>query len=289
MKTNQRERERDTRKALFYAESDADMFDAAPDLNTPLYSLLQETITKLLSDHIDRYISKNVVFNFLDLGSGTGAECLPILEKYPNSRVVALDVCQPMHDQLRKNAETVLGTTDIDSRIKFLTCDMADEEASAEAVIANLETWTGEKSFDFIISSMAIHHLTTIEKRVVYDRVGKMLVPGGLFVNVDLFSYDTPELAELAQKFGVEWIKKQFSTPDRDLQTQLAKLGDRAQSIGQRWVDHYLNYNSPSPIHSNSSTHSAVDHQAAMLIEAGFTQIEVPFRFWEVGILWAIR
>ena len=41
------------------------------------------------------------------------------------------------------------------------------------------------KTYDFITSSLAIHHLTMKEKKALFRKIYQHLCPGGYFVNID--------------------------------------------------------------------------------------------------------
>jgi hypothetical protein len=142
-----------------------------------------------------------------------------------------------------------------------------------------------------VISSLALHHLTTSEKRLVTGRVADVLATGGLYLNADVFSYASPTMAKAANDFGIEWIRTNFSNPPPELKPLKDALGDQAGPMGDAWIDHYINFNLPDPVDSlcHSPESGGNGDQAQMLVEAGFSEVAVPFRFWEIGILWALR
>lgn len=280
------------RRAFFYAEAQAASYDVAADLNTPLFSLLQRTLFDLVANHLELVAGgRDQPFVVLDIGSGTGAESLPILKAYPNSRIVAFDLCEPMHETFRAKAVDELGEDAVARRCLFVTGDIAEPAGSPDALLSHIGKWGGSSRYDIVISSLALHHLTTPEKRLVTGRVAEVLAPGGLYLNADIFSYASPTMAKAANDFGIEWIRTNFSNPPADLKPLKDALGDHAGPMGDAWIDHYINFNLPDPVDSlcDASGSSPSGDQAQMLVEAGFAEVAVPFRFWEIGILWALR
>jgi tRNA (cmo5U34)-methyltransferase len=61
-------------------------------------------------------------------------------------------------------------------------------------------------SFDFILSSLAIHHLDREQKEALFEYVFSRLKPGGMFVNVDVVRAPTAPLEEMYLALWEEWI-----------------------------------------------------------------------------------
>jgi len=110
------------------------------------------------------------VGNFLDLGCGDGVLGDAILTKYPESRGVFLDISQPMLQNARKR----LGSN---KKLEFIIQDFGNSK------------WVGSvKSnapFDVVVSGLAIHHQPDARKKGIYKEIYELLVPGGLFLNLE--------------------------------------------------------------------------------------------------------
>lgn len=278
-------------RTSFYAESDPYLYGGATELDTPLYGLMHETMFELVRQHLHASgkAEDGRAFAFLDIGSGKGAESIPILSEYSNSYVVALDRNAPVHDIFLKRAKAVLGKRAATNRCKQITGDIASPGGS-RSLLQPLEEWGIGASFDLIVTTLTLHHLTTAQKRRAYKRIASVLAPGGLFINADLFTYTAPTMARMSNEFSVAWIRKQFTNPDPNLRVIRDALGNRASAMMNAWIEHCANHNIPDPIESWSHCRSdQTGGQAQMLLDAGFAEVACPFRYWSIGILWAKR
>jgi SAM-dependent methyltransferase len=90
--------------------------------------------------------------------------------------------------------------------------------------------------FDVVMSSFAIHHVTHERKRSLYGEVFDMLVPGGLFCNLE-------HVASPSERLHHEFLKSMHIAPENDdpsnklldMETQLQWL----REIGFTDVDCY--------------------------------------------------
>ena len=99
----------------------------------------------------------------LDLGAGTGLELIPLVQRFPDVRITAVDISEDMLIQLRARPFA--------DRITVLSGDF-------------FETAFGS-DYDAMISTSALHHFTPEDKVRLYRRVYDALRPGGLFLNAD--------------------------------------------------------------------------------------------------------
>jgi len=102
----------------------------------------------------------------LDLGCGTGLELGFIFEKAPNCRVTAVDLSHEMLVQLSE---------------KY--ADKADQISLVQGSF--LELPIEPERWDYIVSVMAMHHLTPEEKLSLYRKIRQGLKPGGLYIEGD--------------------------------------------------------------------------------------------------------
>ena len=61
-------------------------------------------------------------------------------------------------------------------------------------------------NYDFIASSLAIHHLTMKEKKALFRKIYQHLCPGGYFVNIDCVLAPSETLEQVYMSMWKEWI-----------------------------------------------------------------------------------
>jgi SAM-dependent methyltransferase len=274
------------KKMFFYAEDDVAFFDDDADLNTPRYSDLHQFTFDLASSMISslKPTSPEAQLIFVDIGSGTGATSLRILSAFPSSRMIAVDLCSPMHDVLRRKAISLLGPEEAASRIRYVTGDIASVETTFPAIGNAAYELSGSKSISFVVSALTLHHLSVEEKREVYQNIKLNLAPKGFFLNADLYGYHSLSAHELAQKHTLDWIRKQHDPNTTSFPEALARLGGEAAEVGAKWVEHCERYNVLLPVEP-ASRHDPVPGDFDLLQEAGFVRVYWPYRFWQTALV----
>jgi len=132
----------------------------------------------------------NQTIQALDLGVGTGFFAQKFLEKFPKAHVVALDGAASMIDL----AKARLGS--LASSVSFVVADFRDIGTAISK----------EKSFDVVLSSFALHHLSESEKLECLKWIKSHLKPGGWLLNADNIIAETEEAETRFQKLRVEGI-----------------------------------------------------------------------------------
>lgn len=153
----------------------------------------------------------------LDLGSGDGRLLALVKLARPEAEAVALDFSDTMLERLRE---------------RFAA------DASVRVVAHNLDQplpdSLGLGTFDAIVSSFAIHHLTHDRKRELYAEVFRLLRPRGVFLNLEHVASATPALHEqFLATLGVRPADEDPSNKLLDVEPQLAWL----RAIGFEDVD----------------------------------------------------
>ena len=148
----------------------------------------------------------------LDLGSGGGRLLSLVRACRPNAQFVALDFSPAM--------------------LETLSAQFAGDPSIA-IVAHDLEKTLPELGrFDAVVSSFAIHHVPHARKRSLYSEIFKILVPGGVFCNLEHVASATPALHRSFLK-AIACDEEDPSNKLLGLETQLAWL----REIGFAEVD----------------------------------------------------
>ena len=153
-------------------------------------AFLQREIANRLFERLD-YIKLNPA-RTLDLGSGTGYATRKLRERYPDSKIVSLDLAPPML-QFARNAlaHTLPQTPVLASLFKAFARKITPQYVCADAESLPL---AGD-SIDLVLSSLT---LQWCDPERVAKEVARILKPNGLFM-FTTFGPDT--LKELRQSF----------------------------------------------------------------------------------------
>lgn len=119
----------------------------------------------------------------------------------------------------------ILGETlkRLDGRIQLSAWD--GSRVMLKAAKARLHSWPDVKyrqihfsellecnlkpSFDFVVSSFAIHHASHDEKRALFAQIHQILKPGGFFVNLDTVRSDHALYDRFYDEIWRTWLRKQ--------------------------------------------------------------------------------
>jgi tRNA (cmo5U34)-methyltransferase len=138
----------------------------------------------------------------LDLGSGDGRLLALVKLNCPQAEAVAVDFSPAMLEAAR---------------------DRFAADRSLTVVQHNLDhPLPPLGSFDAVISSFAIHHLTHERKRAVYAEIFGVLIPGGVLCNLEHVASKTPQLhQDFLETLGVTPETEDPSNQILDVETQL--------------------------------------------------------------------
>jgi tRNA (cmo5U34)-methyltransferase len=150
----------------------------------------------------------------LDLGTGAGRMLGLVKSLLPEAEVVGLDFSPAMIEQFQNAFAD-------HKRVRVIHHDMQDP-------LPDLG------SFDAVVSSFAIHHLTHERKRSLYAEVFEVLRRGGVFCNFEHVSSSSERLhLEFLDKPGLRPDQEDAENKLLDLETQLRWL----REIGFTEVD----------------------------------------------------
>lgn len=122
----------------------------------------------------------------LDIGSGHGVIAAALLDQFPSSSAVGLDISEPMMEVGRERM------AQYGARFHYHVGDFADGELPADLV----------GPFDIVVSSRAIHHLPSENKGRLYQEIFGLLAPEGCFFNLDIVGPRDDYLKEIYRQAG---------------------------------------------------------------------------------------
>ncbi|MGW0020957.1 class I SAM-dependent methyltransferase [Rhodococcus sp. NPDC003382] len=117
-------------------------------------------------------------FTALDLACGPGSLTARILDRFPQSRIVAVDY-DPMLLALAR--DYLAGYAD---RVRFVDADLTDPHWT-DLVAAQLDT-----APHAVVSTTALHWLRPEQLIGLYTQIRSVLAPDGIFLNGDHFRFD---------------------------------------------------------------------------------------------------
>ena len=186
----------------------ADNYDRARRKLVPCFDDFYSTALELLP------FKAEDKFEVLDLGAGTGILSGMIAEEFPKSRLTLFDVTPEML-MIAKARLKPLG-----KRVRFVTADFAKD--------------AGTKTYDAVVSALAIHHLPDSGKRHLFGDVFKYLTPGGVFINADQVAGDTAAIDRHARE---RWMAhaRELKIAEKDLTAALERMKqDLPSTVGQQ-------------------------------------------------------
>lgn len=153
-------------------------------------------------------------FEVLDLGAGTGLLSAMIAEMFPKAQLTLFDLTPEMLTIARQRLKP------LGRRVRFITADFA---AAAAA-----------KSYDTVVSALALHHLPDSGKRHLFADIFKYLTHGGVFINADQVAGET---AAIDRRSRETWIKRsrELKASARGLDEALERMKqDLPATVGQQ-------------------------------------------------------
>jgi len=105
----------------------------------------------------------------LELGTGTGETARRVLALHPRAKLIGLDESDQMLGEARRTLP------------------------AADLRVGRLQEPLPDDPFDLVFSALTVHHLDAREKRDLFERVRRLLRPGGRFVLGDVVVPERPE------------------------------------------------------------------------------------------------
>jgi len=189
---------------------------------------------------------------FLDIGCGDGILAANILERYPSMKGVCLDFSEPMLNAAKEKLR------EYSSNLEFIMLDYGDRNW-----IQGLQT---SRTFDLIVSGFSIHHQIDQRKRELYTDFYNLLIPGGLFLNIEHVSSAT------------KWIQSVFD--DKFIDNLYSMRLAIEPEITREKVTHDYYYRPDK----EANILAPVERQCDWLRDTGFTDVDCYFKIFELAI-----
>lgn len=201
--------------------------------------------------------SRRPIARFLDVGCGDGVLTAAMLTRYPSAQGVLVDFSEPMLDAARERFRSAARSP------LFVAGDLATE-AWTDGVAAHAP-------FDAIVSGFAIHHLEDDRKHALYGELFDLLAPGGVFAHIEHVAS------------GSRWIGDAYDEAMIDAIWAYRQRGEPALTRAQAAADYA---NRPD---ASANRLAPLERQCDWLWEAGFVNVDVPFRWFEIAIFGGFR
>ncbi|MBP7461430.1 MAG: class I SAM-dependent methyltransferase [Candidatus Delongbacteria bacterium] len=187
--------------------------------------------------------TQNQAIRTADLGCGTGTIAKHIADHYPDSTIRCLDIAPKM--------------------ITMAAQKLADHK-TATFQVGDFTALDPSDGYNLIVSSLALHHLISDQdKRDMYQRIYDLLLPGGVFLNIDVVLAATDHLHRLNINRWIEYMK--CHVPDDEIQ--------------QKWLPTYQAEDHPALIF----------HHLKWLKEVGFNGVDVIWKYFNFCVYTGIK
>ncbi|MBA2941532.1 class I SAM-dependent methyltransferase [Paenibacillus sp. CGMCC 1.16610] len=176
----------------------------------------------------------------LDLGAGTGLLSSYILGQYPDAKVTLIDLSQGMLDI---------------AKLRF-----GEMNANLTIQAGDYTAFESDEPFDCVVSALSIHHLEDQAKQNLYERIFKLLKPGGIFVNADQVLGRSPFLDHL---YRADWEAKIEAT---DLTREALQAAYERTKLDKM---------------------APLDQQLAWLKASGFADVDCVYKYYNFVVMFA--
>lgn len=190
------------------------------------------------------------VRRFLDVGCGAGSVASAVLSRFPNARAVLVDFSESMLEEARARFDA--------NQHRLILADVGRDGWRAGVVT--------EAPFDAVVSGYAIHHLADERKRALYAEIYDLLVPGGVFVNVEHVLPASPWVGAINDELFID-----------SLFAHHRRLGG-GKSREQVAQEYYFRPDKAANILA------PVEAQCDWLREVGFTDVDCFFKVFELAV-----
>jgi len=210
------------------------------DIFIPQRKQVMQLVRIIFSFYVGTKIERPYV---IDLGCGDGAMTKALIEVNENLMSTLIDGSEHMLESAKNNIP--------ENNIKGII-NISFQDLYNSSII--------KEEADFVISSLAIHHLNENEKNLLYKYIYCNLKKGGMFINYDPVLSPSKELEQLNLMIWKEWIL--------DYEAGINPRRDKSVDyIPSQYKD------------SKDNVPSTLDLQLEMLRQAGFPDVNLYYKY----------
>jgi len=210
--------------------------------NADIYIVERQRMFDLMLSYYRHFIGSGPDKNVLDLGCGDGVLAHRIVSVDENTAVTLVDGSEEMLLKARTRLKGYPSVRSIHASFQ----DMINEDVL-------------EGNYDFIVSSMAIHHLTMEEKKKLFKLTYAHLSDNGHFLNIDVVLPPSGTIEEWYLKIWQEWMDME--------QSRLGVGGEQFDTVIKRYKD------------NNDNKPDALDDQLEALEEIGYGDVDCYYKY----------
>lgn len=159
-----------------------------------IYIVERKRLLEILKSFYKHFVGNKPNRNILDLGCGDG---------------IVIDELLKIDNSIE--ATLIDGSEDMLNRAKDRLKDFKNVHFIRASFQELLNKNTTLQNYDFIVSSLAIHHLTMEEKTVLFKTIYSHLKVGGYFLNIDVVLAPSDALEQWYLLLWKEWIDERKS------------------------------------------------------------------------------
>ncbi len=156
--------------------------------NADIYIQDRKTLLNVLASFYRNFF-KNKKIRILDLGCGNGILSKTLCNQKGDKEIIVTDGSKDMISAAKEELEGL-------PILEF--CQISFEKI--------IEGQFKKGSFDFIVSSFAIHHLDISQKKQLFKRIFEIMNPNAYFLNIDVVTSIHEDYSEWYYELWKEWI-----------------------------------------------------------------------------------
>ncbi len=158
--------------------------------NADIYVIERRSMIRMMASLFTHYFHGRRDVDVLDLGCGDGVLTEELATKSDSAVFTLVDSSEYMLQKAKERLKVYEGTCFINASFQEL-----------------LEDRVPLGTFDFCVSSLAIHHLERVEKAALFKYIAGHLKSGGRFVNIDVVAPPSEELEGWYFNLWREWMQ----------------------------------------------------------------------------------